>query len=99
MAGKTGEAKEIVAELKRLGRNPQVSCLLAETCSVMGEKTEAFEFLEATYQERASQLLYLGIVPTFDNIRSDPRFADLLGRIGLPQVSVQTATLKQANAQ
>jgi hypothetical protein len=99
MAGKTDEAKEIVAELKRSGRHPLVSHALAETCSVMGEKTEAFEFLEAAYQGRASQLVYLGITPTFDNIRSDPRFANLLRRIGLPQLSVPTPTFKQAKAE
>jgi hypothetical protein len=56
----------------------------------MGEKSEAFEFLEVAYQERVSPLIYLNVMPTFDNIRSDLRFADLLRRIGLPQASVPT---------
>ena len=59
---------------------------LADTYSVLGEKGEAFEFLEEAYQQRVSLLVFLGVRPTFDNICSDPRFADLLRRMGLPRV-------------
>jgi hypothetical protein len=51
---------------------------------VLGEKDEAFEFLEAAYKERVSLLMFLRNRPAFDNIRSDPRYADLLSRVGLP---------------
>ena len=54
-------------------------------------KDEAFEFLGRAYQERASLMIFLGVYPSFDNIRSDPRFADLLRRMGLPQASVPTS--------
>ena len=64
---------------------------LADTYSLLGGKDEGFEFLEAAYQERASLLIFLGVRPTFDNIRSDSRFADLLRRMGLPQVAVPTS--------
>ena len=56
----------------------------AESWSVLGEKDEAFRFLEAAYQDGASPLIYLDVRPTFNNIRYDPRFADLRRRIGLP---------------
>jgi hypothetical protein len=62
---------------------------LADTYSVLGEKDEAFEFLERAYQERASLMIFLGVYPTFDNIRSDSRFADLLRRMGLPLKPLQ----------
>lgn len=82
-----------VASLKRCNESktrpeldPTALIALADTYSLLGEKDEAFEFLEAAYQERASLLIYLGVRPTFDNIRSDPRYADLLRRMGLPQV-------------
>jgi hypothetical protein len=55
-----------------------------------GGKGRRVAFLDAAYKERASLLIYLGVRPTFDNIRSDPHFADLLRRMGLPQASVQT---------
>ena len=56
----------------------------AESWSVLGEKDKAFQFLEAAYEDRVSLLVYLDVRPTFNNIRSDPRFTDLRRRIGLP---------------
>ena len=56
---------------------------IADAHCVLGEKDEAFGYLEAAYQARVSILIFLGVRPTFDNIRSDPRFADLLQRMGL----------------
>jgi serine/threonine protein kinase len=84
-AGKTDEAQKILSELKghqKLGSRSLI--LLAETCSVMDQKTESFEFLEVAYQEHASWLVFLGAYPSFNNIRTDPRYADLLRRMGLP---------------
>ena len=81
MAGRRDEAKTILNDLKK---QPKVDSMsLAETYSVLGEKDEAFEFLEVAYQERVSLMIFLGVYPTFDNIRSDPRFADLMHRMGL----------------
>ena len=56
----------------------------------MNLKAEAFELLEVAYQERVSLLIFLNAMPTFGNIRSDPRFPDLLRRMGLPQVPLPT---------
>ena len=85
MAGKTDEAQKILRELKGYQKLDSRSLiLLAETCSVMGQKTESFEFLEVAYQERASWLVFLGAYPSFNNIRTDTRYADLLRRMGLP---------------
>jgi hypothetical protein len=50
----------------------------------MGEKTEAFEFLEVAYKQPGSWLIFLDTLPNFRNIRSEPRYADLLRRMGLP---------------
>ena len=91
MVGKTDEAKTILSELKGYPKLDHLSLFfLAETCSVMSQKDEAFEFLEAAYRERVSLLIFLGVTRTFDNIRADPRFADLLRRMGLPQVTLST---------
>ena len=85
IAGKTDEAKTILNELKRHPKLDSIAVVyLAETYSVLGEKDEAFEFLEAAYKERVSLLTFLRNRPAFDNIRSDPRYADLLRRMGLP---------------
>jgi len=52
----------------------------------LGEKEQAFEWLEKAYEERSGALVHLGdgTACTCDALRSDPRFADLLRRIGLP---------------
>jgi TolB-like protein/Tfp pilus assembly protein PilF len=85
MAGKTEEAKTILNELnERPKLDPMALIRSAESWSVLGKKDKAFQFLEAAYQDRASPLIYLDVRPTFDNIRSDPRFVDLRRRIGLP---------------
>jgi tetratricopeptide (TPR) repeat protein len=89
MAGKTDEAQKILSELKGQRKLDSWSLiLLAQACSVMGMKTEMFELLEVAYQERASWLVFLAAYPNFRNIRTDPRYADLLRRMGLPQEPV-----------
>jgi TolB-like protein/Tfp pilus assembly protein PilF len=50
----------------------------------LGEKDQAFAWLEKAYGERTSRLGYLKVEPLWDPLRSDPRFADLVRRIGLP---------------
>jgi TolB-like protein/Tfp pilus assembly protein PilF len=84
-AGKTDKAQKILSELKGHRKLHSWSLIvLAQSCSVMGMKTEAFELLEVAYQERAAWLVFLAAYPSFSNIRTDPRYGDLLRRIGLP---------------
>ena len=69
MAGRSDEAKAILTELKKRPKLDSVALMgIADTYSVLGEKDEAFEFLEAAYKDRAGWLIFLGIRPTFDNI-------------------------------
>jgi tetratricopeptide (TPR) repeat protein len=51
----------------------------------LGEKEQAFVWLEKAYMERDTSLAGLKAGPEYDGIRSDPRFQDLLRRIGLAQ--------------
>jgi hypothetical protein len=51
----------------------------------LGDKDEAFRLLEKGYTDRTSSIPYLAVDPGWANLRSDPRYADLLRRIGLPQ--------------
>ena len=50
----------------------------------LGDKEQAFAWLEKAYEERTNFLAYLKVQTTFDPLRSDPRFADLVRRVGLP---------------
>jgi hypothetical protein len=49
------------------------------------DKDRAFEFPEKSYREHSGSMAFLKPDPFWDNLRSDPRFADLLRRIGLPE--------------
>jgi len=51
----------------------------------LGEFNAAFESLERGYANHEAQLIYLKVDPYWDDIRSDPRFQDLIRRVGLPQ--------------
>ena len=58
---------------------------LAAVYARLGEKDQAFAWLEKAYVQHADGLVRLKEELAFDNLRSDPRYADLLRRIGLPQ--------------
>jgi hypothetical protein len=51
----------------------------------LGEKEQAFEWLEKAFAEHDGEITYLKIDEAFDNVKSDPRFQNLVRRIGLPQ--------------
>ena len=50
--------------------------------AMLGEKDQAFRFLEQAYADRRG-IVFLKVEPQLDNIRSDPRYSDLLRRVGL----------------
>ena len=58
---------------------------LARTSALAGETDQALEWLEKAYAEHSDHLVLLKVDPIFDPLRGDPRFADLLRRVGLPQ--------------
>jgi serine/threonine protein kinase/tetratricopeptide (TPR) repeat protein len=86
-AGKSGEARNLLYELKELSKRRYVSwCDFAAIYAGLGEKDQAFACLEKAYEQRDTKLVTRGnLNPLLDPLRSDPRFADLLRRIGLPQ--------------
>jgi tetratricopeptide (TPR) repeat protein len=57
---------------------------IAAAYAEAGEGDSAFQWLEKAYAERSPQLLHVVAVPDFDGIRADPRYADLIRRIGIP---------------
>jgi len=58
---------------------------LAILYAALDEREQAFESLEKAYSIHDLQLQTLAVDAAFDPLRSDPRFQDLLRRIGLPQ--------------
>ena len=59
--------------------------LIAGLYADLGEKDHAFEWLSTAYQEHDENLLALRTDPAFDSLHSDPRYADLVRKIGFPQ--------------
>lgn len=57
--------------------------LVAGVCLRLGDKACAFEWLEKGYQERDDLMIQLNVDPIFDGVRADPRFQDLVHRVGL----------------
>ncbi len=85
-AGKRAEARNIIVELARTSKSVTVPpCYIAGIYSTLGERDQAFEWLEKAYQVRDYQIVPIMIDPVFTSIRSDPRYTDLLRRMGLRQ--------------
>ena len=58
---------------------------LAKAYAELGEKEKAFAELDKVYENRLSSVVWFKVEPQLDPLRSDPRFADLMRKVGLPQ--------------
>ena len=83
--GKKAEAEKILHDFERKSKSAHVSpYLMATMFASLGDKDRAFQFLEKAYQERSLGLTEdLKADLRIDNLRSDPRFQNLLARVGL----------------
>jgi TolB-like protein/DNA-binding winged helix-turn-helix (wHTH) protein/Tfp pilus assembly protein PilF len=84
--GRRAEAEKILSELQRQSKITYVSPYMIAVIYVgLGQNDKAFEFLEKAYQERSPDLPYfIKVDLRIDGLRPDPRFQDLLRRVGLP---------------
>jgi tetratricopeptide (TPR) repeat protein len=86
LSGKRTEAQKILEELKQQSKRRYVSPgTMADLYFLLGDKDQAFGLLEKAYEERDNMVIPLKVDPMFDSLRSDPRFTDLLRRVGLFQ--------------
>jgi tetratricopeptide (TPR) repeat protein len=83
-AGKRAEARKIMDELERRRRGYVSWFYVAAIRAGLDEKDQAFACLEKAYGQREQGLVVMNREPMFDPLRSDPRLADLLRRIGTP---------------
>lgn len=82
-SGKKAEAMNVLEKLKVMSRQRYVSPLdLAIVYIGLGDKEQTFEQLEKAFEDRAGWLINLKVEPRFDGLRSEPRFQDLLRRVG-----------------
>jgi TolB-like protein/DNA-binding winged helix-turn-helix (wHTH) protein/Flp pilus assembly protein TadD len=82
----SGDKDGAYQALKQLQRRPYVSpWLVAIIYAELGEKEQALSWLEKAYQGREHDLAFARVWPMFDGLRSEPRYQELLRRVGLPQ--------------
>ena len=82
LSGNKEEARRI---LKQELTNPDKDARnLAGIYTELGDKDNAFKWLEVLYKEKDDRILYLKISPFYDRLRDDPRYKSLINRIGLP---------------
>jgi TolB-like protein/class 3 adenylate cyclase/Tfp pilus assembly protein PilF len=84
LSGNTAKGRAVLQELKSLESQRYVPpSNLALLSYVLGEKDEAFSWLEKAYQDRDIRLCRLKVDSKWDSMRSEPRFVEILKRIGL----------------
>ncbi|MDB6035883.1 MAG: stkP 2 [Verrucomicrobiales bacterium] len=83
ISGKRAEADAVIKEL--VGKYEKGQALGQDFAAVyagLGDKDQAFAWLEKDFQTRSGLLGWTRWAPAFESLRSDPRFTDLLGRMG-----------------
>ena len=84
-AGRVREARECLRKLQQRSNADKVGTYeVAFIHAGLGEKDQAFEWLEKAYEVRDKGMSSLKVDPTLDPLRSDPRFQDLLRRMNFP---------------
>jgi len=83
VSGRRADALKIAKEVEELSSHAYVDFYqLATIYAGLADKDEAFRLLEKGYEEHSASVPYLAVDPFWDSVRSDPRYADLLRRIG-----------------
>ncbi len=83
-AGRRPDALRLLEELKRRKQTGYVpAAAFVPAYLGLGEYDRTFFWLEEGYKEQSNLLQFLKVHPVFDPIRNDPRFADLVHRVGL----------------
>jgi TolB-like protein/Tfp pilus assembly protein PilF len=84
VSGRKGEAQKVLDELNQRSKESYVApYFIATIYAGLEEKEQAFGWLEKGHEERSFYLTWLKVDPNLDSLRSDPRFTDLLRRVGL----------------
>ena len=83
-AGRRADALRLLGELKKRQRTGYVPAgAFVNAYLGLGDNDEAFVWFEKAYEEQSNILIYIKVFPLFDPLRGDPRFQDLVRRVGL----------------
>jgi TolB-like protein/Tfp pilus assembly protein PilF len=84
LTGESKRARGLLEELQQLSEERYVSpYYIAAVHTALGEREEAFAWLDLAYENRSEGMVWLKVDPTLDSLRSSPRFTDLLRGVGL----------------
>ncbi|HEX7999681.1 MAG TPA: protein kinase [Pyrinomonadaceae bacterium] len=99
LAGRESEAREILREMEELQHKRYVSpYYIAMIHAGLGQQDEAFNWLEKAYEDRDWWLLWLRVEPFLDELRSDPRFQNLLRRVEHDEAETAKITVHQTSS-
>jgi TolB-like protein/tetratricopeptide (TPR) repeat protein len=91
-SGRLSEASEILNSLVELSAKQYVPAFnIALIYNALGRTDDAFAWLEQAAEQRVPWLVFLAVDPKWKNLRDDPRFQSLLGRLNLPTAWLPTA--------
>ena len=83
----SGDRAGALEALRQLQRRPYVSpWLVAIVYAELGDKDQVFHWIEKAYEGREHDLAFSNVWPMFDSLRPDPRFKNMMHRIGLPPI-------------
>jgi TolB-like protein len=83
--GRPAEARAVIDSLLDVGQRTYIASYnIAAVYSVLGQPDTAFTWLERAYSAHDTWLIFLTSDPYWDPLRDDPRFKDLVRRVGLP---------------
>ena len=85
--GRRDEAKSVLETLRKMDRELRhVSCQIAVVELALGNRDDALEALDKAYQDKQAHLPFSAIEPRFAELHDDPRFREMLSRVGLQPV-------------
>jgi TolB-like protein/DNA-binding winged helix-turn-helix (wHTH) protein/Tfp pilus assembly protein PilF len=86
-SGQQAQARDALKKLERVNRHQHLdpAPMLVLAYAGMNNKDEALGWLEKAYSEHSNAVTTLKVDPIYDSLRSDPRFQDLVRRVGLTQ--------------
>jgi tetratricopeptide (TPR) repeat protein len=84
LAGDRAQAQKVLDQMKKSFRSHPPSYSIATVYATLADKEATISWLKKGYEERNDDMIYMKIEPVLDPVRSDPRFRDLIRRIGFP---------------
>lgn len=84
-AGEMSKVRENVTQLEKLDDSPRVKTVtLAVSYIALGDHEKAMDLLEEAYRQHSPVIIFIGVDPTYDPLRTNPRFQSLLKKLNIP---------------